>query len=78
MKSPQLPDAEPDEIIIDRCAQLILQQPRRLTGGRFPIAMFPNQSRRLIQAMSLVSLHVINQGLIIQFLDDEIIRYGKR
>src|SRR5712692_6806367 len=51
---------------------------RRLFGGGCSIAMLPNQSCGLIEAMSLVPLCVIDQSFVVQFADHEIIRSSTR
>jgi pyruvate kinase len=73
MKSVQLPDCQPDHIGINSAPQLFSQSSRSLRGGRLSIAALPHQGRRLIEAVCLVPVHVINQSFVVQLSDYQII-----
>lgn len=76
MKSLQLPDCQPDHIGINSGTQLVPQGSRNLSGRRLPIASLPHQGRRLIEAMCLVPVHVVNQSFVVQLSDYEIISFS--
>jgi hypothetical protein len=74
MKTLKLFDCQPNQISIDGSIQLALQRTRRLGGGCFAIALLPNQSRGLVEAMRLVSFPIVNQSFVVQFADHQIVR----
>jgi hypothetical protein len=73
MKSLELPHREPDKIHINVSVQISGQNTGCLCRGRLSIALIPNQGYSPVEAVRLVSVHVVNQSLVIQFAYDQIL-----
>jgi hypothetical protein len=65
MKLLQLPDCQPNEIGIDAGSQCILQSPSGLRRSCFSIAEFPNQGGGMIEAMSFITIDVVDERFVI-------------
>jgi hypothetical protein len=59
----------PDELLGGGGLQLFFQEPSYLGDARVSVAMLPDERSRLIQAMSLVALFIIDQRFAAQFFN---------
>lgn len=78
METLELFDSQPDDVFIDRHAELGAQGPGRFPRSRLSIALFPDQRRGAVEAMRLVSLRVVDKYFIIQLADYEILGASTR
>jgi hypothetical protein len=73
MKPFELLNCQPDQVGVDGHIKLSSHGQCRVGRRRLSIAVFPDQRRRPIEAMRLISFHVVNQGFVVQFADYQII-----
>jgi hypothetical protein len=67
MKLLQLVQRYPDQVIVDGLAQLLLEQQANLARRALAVAVLPDQRRRPVEAVRLISLKVIDENFIRQF-----------
>jgi hypothetical protein len=73
LKALKLPQCQPHNVNIDWPAEPLLQQAGHFSHGGLSISSLPNHRRSLVKAMGLILILIIDQGLVIQLLDDETI-----
>jgi hypothetical protein len=59
--SPELVQRQMDQVLVDRCLNLVVQNPGDFRQGRLPVTVAPDQSGDPVQAMCLVALEVIHE-----------------
>jgi hypothetical protein len=72
MRLLQLAQRVPHNLIRVVCLELLIKQPTQLLDAGAPVAVLPDESGGLIQAVSLVAVLIVNERLIRQLLNDEL------
>ncbi|HJU56164.1 MAG TPA: hypothetical protein VJ715_16395 [Pyrinomonadaceae bacterium] len=78
MKSAQLGQREPHHVVVNGGVEFTPETPRHLRDGRPSVAALPDRRRSLVETVRLVTLQIIDQHLVGQFLNNELIRSGER
>jgi hypothetical protein len=65
----ELVQSKPDNVVGHGRTSFLLHQLAELSWSSLAIAMLPNESSRLIETVSFVSIKIIDQDFVVYFFD---------
>ena len=77
MIAPQQIQSQPNYLLIDRAIELLTKFPRDLCRGIPAIATLPNEGGGLIETVRAITIEIVNQHLVRQFLNHETVFASK-